>query len=69
MLSLMVEISTKMASIANEQWTHIFWTKLAIRYNNGPITRGAGATGAAGETAPVAQTVRGQHGGNRLPYF
>ena len=31
--------------------------------------RGAGATGAAGATAPVVQTVRGQHGGNRLPYL
>ena len=31
--------------------------------------RGAGATGAAGATAPVAQTLRGQHGGNRLPFL
>jgi hypothetical protein len=31
--------------------------------------RGAGATGAAGATALVAQTVRGQHGGNRLPFL
>jgi hypothetical protein len=28
--------------------------------------RGAGATGAA---APIAQTVRGQHGGNMLPFL
>jgi hypothetical protein len=37
------------------------------------IARGAGATGAAGATAPIgiaiAQTVRGQHGGNRLPFL
>jgi hypothetical protein len=31
------------------------------------FSRGAGATGAVGATAPIAQTVRGQHGGNRLP--
>jgi hypothetical protein len=31
--------------------------------------RGAGATGAAGETAPTARTVRGQHGGNRFPFL
>ena len=31
--------------------------------------RGAGATGAAGATTPIAQTVRGQHGGNRLPFY
>jgi hypothetical protein len=31
-----------------------------------PIPRGAGAAGA---TAPLAQTVRGQHGGNRLPFL
>jgi hypothetical protein len=31
--------------------------------------RGAGATGAAGATAPIAQTVRGQHGGDRLPFL
>jgi hypothetical protein len=30
------------------------------------LARGAGATGA---TAPVAQTMQGQHGGNRLPFF
>jgi hypothetical protein len=28
--------------------------------------RGAGATGTS---APVAQTLRGQHGGNRLPFL
>jgi hypothetical protein len=33
------------------------------------VPSGAGATGAAGATAPVAQTVRGQHGGNRLPFL
>jgi hypothetical protein len=33
------------------------------------LSRGAGATGAAGATAPVAQTLRGQHGGNRLPFL
>jgi hypothetical protein len=32
-------------------------------------SRGAGATGAAGAPAPVAQTVLGQHGGNRLPFL
>jgi hypothetical protein len=31
-----------------------------------PEPRGAGTTGA---TAPVAQTMRGQHGGNRLPFL
>jgi hypothetical protein len=31
--------------------------------------RGAGATVAAAATSPVAQTLRGQHGGNRLPFF
>jgi hypothetical protein len=31
--------------------------------------RGAGATGAAGATAPVAQTVWGQHGGNMFPFL
>ena len=30
------------------------------------LNRGAGATGAA---APVAQTVRGQHGGSKLPFL
>ena len=25
--------------------------------------------GGSGGTAPVAQTLRGQHGGNRLPFF
>jgi hypothetical protein len=30
---------------------------------------GAGGTGAAGAIAPVAQTVRGQYGGNRLPFL
>jgi hypothetical protein len=30
------------------------------------VSRGAGATGA---TAPIARTVRGQHGGNRLPFL
>ena len=30
------------------------------------ISRGAGATGA---TAPIARTVRGQHGRNRLPFL
>jgi hypothetical protein len=29
----------------------------------------SGAPGAAGATAPVAQTLRGQHGGNRLPFL
>ena len=33
------------------------------------MARGAGATGAAGAAAPVAQTVRGQHGGNRLHFL
>jgi hypothetical protein len=28
------------------------------------LSRGAGATGAAGATAPVAETVRGRHGGD-----
>ena len=32
-------------------------------------SRGAGATGAAGATSPIAQTVRGQHGGNRLLFL
>ena len=32
-------------------------------------TRGAGATGAEGAAAPVAQTVRGQHGGSKLPFL
>ena len=31
--------------------------------------RSAGATGAEGAAAPVAQTVRGQHGGSKLPFF
>jgi hypothetical protein len=30
------------------------------------LCRGAGATGA---TAPIARTVRGQHGRNRLPFL
>jgi hypothetical protein len=30
---------------------------------------GTGATGAAGATAPIAQTVREQHGDNRLPFL
>jgi hypothetical protein len=33
------------------------------------VYRGAGAKGAAGATAPVAKTLRGQHGGNRLPFL
>ena len=32
--------------------------------SSGCSSRGAGATGAAGTTAPVAQIVWGQHGGN-----
>jgi hypothetical protein len=36
---------------------------------NFTVFRGAGATGAAGATSPVAQTLRGQHGGNRLPFL
>jgi hypothetical protein len=35
----------------------------------GDSGRGAGATGAVGVTAPVAQTLRGQDGGNRLPFY
>ena len=31
--------------------------------------KGAGTTGAAGAIATVAQTLRGQHGGNRLPFL
>ena len=33
------------------------------------LNMGAGGTGAAGAIAPVAQTVRGQYGGNRLPFL
>ena len=33
------------------------------------INRGAGATGAEGAAAPVAQTVRGQHEGSKLPFL
>jgi hypothetical protein len=33
------------------------------------LPRGTGATGAAGATAPIAQTVREQHGDNRLPFL
>ena len=34
----------------------------------GDMLRGARATGAAGATAPIAQTVRGQHGGPSCPF-
>ena len=40
-----------------------------LQHSTARMFRGAGATGAAGETDPVAETVRGRHGGNSLPFF
>jgi hypothetical protein len=37
--------------------------------SSGCSSRGAGATGAAGTTAPVAQTVCGQHGQLGCPFY
>jgi hypothetical protein len=43
--------------------------RLLVHYTLIVVIRGAGATEAAGATAPVAQTLRGKHGGNRLPFL
>jgi hypothetical protein len=43
--------------------------RLLVHYPLIVLIRGAGAMGAAGATSPVAQTLRGQHGSNRLPFL
>jgi hypothetical protein len=52
--------------VKREQELHESWeARVCVRVFSTLMPRGAGATGA---TAPVAQTVRGRHGGNMLPF-